>query len=597
MPKNSLSFLKKSKILLGSSCFVLSLILLSSSTEVLGSGRAPGRDGRDDTRARLNKKLQAKKLAAAHKLSTHVDELNCDFPHTELPTSILTTLESRVISGDEKDQIQQGFLTTHLDPAEVRTIQETFLTSFNSGLEYVKTTSDRLNSERDYFCGRNPGFSIREAFGTDLFQYTSIYRKDFILKVQPFAKGGIPSMESFREKFSAETPEDLACIVRMYYGLVNLAQANWEGSSNALNLLNALPGNPLINEKARLLLSSIYDEGILEALETAQKLLPYVRVIQNTLNIPELPQVTDHAGVIHQNVLKRLPKLKQENVISPEALNQARTKKGTRKDAGQSLEPTVSKPTIEETSRIPSSSAIPSPLPTPSFLGIEYPTLGMGENLSQAASSLPILSSSPDLADTEPEIPSSMNFPLSSAASSSFDTFEYPLEQKEERKDSFTKAKLSLGGEGREEAKFSLGGGPFKTFSKLLSKTYKGSIEKVVILFESLGGKVNEGRSGSRVKFELPHFDTQSTVMLDVFSPQSGKEPTSKPAASPRKKTNARRQAKASSSTDLRKRQEMVIHSPHKHGSKKLAPYHVNDIRDMLLRAGFTEERVTRGES
>lgn len=97
----------------------------------MGSGRAPGGGGRDDTRARLAKKLQAKKLAAAHKLSTHVDELNCDFPHTELPTSILTTLESRVISDDEKDQIQQGFFSAHLNPAEVRTIQETFLTSFN----------------------------------------------------------------------------------------------------------------------------------------------------------------------------------------------------------------------------------------------------------------------------------------------------------------------------------------------------------------------------------------------------------------------------------------------------------------------------------
>ncbi|MDI9634821.1 hypothetical protein QM565_03330 [Geitlerinema splendidum] len=70
----------------------------------------------------------------------------------------------------------------------------------------------------------------------------------------------------------------------------------------------------------------------------------------------------------------------------------------------------------------------------------------------------------------------------------------------------------------------------------MLSKTYKGPIEKVVILFESLGGKVNEGRSGSRVKFELPHFLTQNTVMLDVFSPQDGDEATSQPTASPRKK-------------------------------------------------------------
>lgn len=390
-------------------------------------------------------------------------------------------------------------------------------------------------------------------------------------------------MESFREKFSAEIPEDLACIVRMYYGLVNLAQANWEGSSNILSLLNTLPGNPLINEKVKLLLSSIYDEGILEALETAQKLLPYVHVIQCTLNIPELQQVTDHAGVIHQNVLKRLPKLKQGNVISPEALNQARTKKGTRKkDTRQSLEPTVSKPTLEETSRIPSSSAIPSPLPTPTLLEKGYPIPSIEEELPQPSYLLEIPSSSPDLVDSELEMPETFSLTHITLSSSN---------------DLPTKVEPNLEEESRKEAKFSLGGGPFKTFSKLLSKTYKGSIEKVVILFESLGGKVNEGRSGSRVKFELPHFDTQSSIMLDVFSPQNGEETTSKPVASPRKKPKARRQAKSSSSTDLQKRQEMVIHSPHKHGSKKLAPYHVNDIRDMLLRAGFTEERVIRRES
>lgn len=603
MPKNSLSFLKKSKALLGSSCLVLSLTLLVSSTQVLGSGRAPGRDGRDDTRARLTKKLQAKKLAAAQEISARINEDNFDLPHTELPTSILKTLESRVISGDEKDQIQQGFFAAHLDPAEVRTIQETFLTSFNSGLEYVRTTSNRLNSERDYICGRNPDFNIREAFGTDLFQFTSVYRRDFILKVQPFAKGGITPMESFREKFSAENPEDLACIVRMYYGLVNLAQSNWEGSSNTLNLLNILPGNPLINEKARLLLSSIYDEGILEALETAQKLLPYVQIIQSTLNIPELQQVTDHAGAIHQNVLKRLPKLKQGNVISPEVLKQARTKKATRKDISQSLGATVSKSTIEETSRIPSSSAIPSPLPASTLLERGYPIPSIEEELPLASSSLETPSPSPDLVDSELEMPET--FSLTHITLSSADDLP-------------TKVQPNLEEESKKESKFSLGGGPFKTFSKLLSKTYKGSIEKVVILFESLGGKVNEGRSGSRVKFELPHFDTRSTVMLDIMSPQDNEDvSTSLSTSSPRKKSQshgsktarskaarskvARSKASSSStastSTGLPKRQEVVLHSPHKHGSKKLAPYHVNDVREMLLRAGFTEERVIRRES
>ena len=585
MQKNNLFFLKKSKALLGSSCLVLTLSLLASSGQVLGSGKGWGRDGQE-MRTRLAKKLQTKKNQQLQQASTLADEASLDFPHQELPTSILTTLEGRVINDDEKSLIQQGFLAAQLNPAEVKTIQETFLTSFDSGLEYVRNASSRLDSERDYICGRNPHFNIREAFATDLLQFTSIFRKDFILKVQPLVKAGIGSMEGFREKFSAENPENLTCIVRMYYGLVNLAAANWDGSNNALNLLNTLFPDPLINKKARVLFSSIYDEGILESLETAQRLLPYVQIIESALKIPEVSQLTDHAKIIHQNVAKSLPNLKQGNVISPEALKQARAKKGTGKNTDRSSKITASKSTLEEAPRIPSSLAIPSPLPAPTPLEIGYPTFVSGEDLSQASSSLEISPSSPDLGGTEPDMPeisSLTHTPVSFTDASP------------------TKVKLNLGGESREEPKILLGGGPFKTFSKLLSKTYKGSIEKAVILFESFGGKVNEGRSGSRVKFELPHFDTQSTVMLDVLSPQEGDEPTSQPAVSPKKKSKSRskgpRSKPSSSFRDSQKRQEMVLHSPHKHGSKKLAPYHVNDIRDMLLRAGFTEERVARRES
>lgn len=591
MQKNNLFFLNKSKALLASSCLALSLTLLASSTQVLGSGRPPGRDGREATRARLAKKLQAKKLREAQELSARVDEANVDFPHTQLPTSILTTLADRVITEDEKNQIQQGFIAAHLNPTEIKTIQERFLTSFSSGLEYIRTTSSRLDSERDYICGRNPDFNIAEAFGTDLVKLTSILRKDFIAKVQPFAKAGIKPMEEFRENFSAEKPEDLACIVRMYYGLVSLATSNWEGSNSTLSILNTLFPDSLINKKARILLSSIYDEGIFEALESAQKLLPYVQIIGDVLNIPELPQLTDHAGVIHQRVIKRLPNLKRGRVISPDILEKIRAKQKAPQDTDQSLRATAPESTIKEVSQIPSCSIVPSASPTLAPLEeVGYSTFVIGEDLSQP-SSLEIYSSSLDLVAPEPdisEISSLTHIPLPSPD------------------DSPAKIKPILERKNREEAKFSLGGGAFKTFSNLLSKTYKGSIEKVVILFEALGGKVNEGRSGSRVKFELPHFNTRSTVMLDVLSPQDEDVLTSPSTSSPRKKSQSRgskvvrskasSSSTASSSTDLPNRQEVVLHSPHKHGSKKLAPYHINDIRDMLLRAGFTEERVTRRE-
>ena len=41
-------------------------------------------------------------------------------------------------------------------------------------------------------------------------------------------------------------------------------------------------------------------------------------------------------------------------------------------------------------------------------------------------------------------------------------------------------------------------------------------------------------------------------------------------------------------------KEEAVFHAPHKQGSNKLRPYHVNDIREMLIEAGFTEDTVGR---
>ncbi|MBS0272225.1 MAG: hypothetical protein JSR85_06220 [Proteobacteria bacterium] len=117
-------------------------------------------------------------------------------------------------------------------------------------------------------------------------------------------------------------------------------------------------------------------------------------------------------------------------------------------------------------------------------------------------------------------------------------------------------------------------GGNFKTFERLMNQTYKGPIEKVVLLFERLGGNVEKWHSGSRIKFSLPHFANLKTELLDVLPPQTEDEAIPEPVGM---------------STE-----EAVFHGPHKQKSNKLRPYHVNDIREMLIKTGYNEKTVVK---
>jgi hypothetical protein len=119
-----------------------------------------------------------------------------------------------------------------------------------------------------------------------------------------------------------------------------------------------------------------------------------------------------------------------------------------------------------------------------------------------------------------------------------------------------------------------IGGGPFKIFNKIVNKTFKGSMEKVILLIEALDGSADEGKSGSRIKFELPHLNHNSMAYLDISPPDNDEDNMQ------------------SWDSQIRVNNPKTIHAPHKNKEKKLRFYHVEDVRNFLLNAGYNENTV-----
>ena len=127
-----------------------------------------------------------------------------------------------------------------------------------------------------------------------------------------------------------------------------------------------------------------------------------------------------------------------------------------------------------------------------------------------------------------------------------------------------------------------IGGGPFKIYNKIMNGTFKGSMEKVVVLMEALGGIVDEGRSGSRIKFELPHIMTNTTAYLDMLPPEYEGE----------------NDELAVEIQNTPMPNVPVIHDgmhvPHKNKSNKLRPEHIEDVKKLLIRAGYVEGAIQK---
>jgi hypothetical protein len=133
-----------------------------------------------------------------------------------------------------------------------------------------------------------------------------------------------------------------------------------------------------------------------------------------------------------------------------------------------------------------------------------------------------------------------------------------------------------------------IGGGPFKIFNKVMDQSFKGTIEKIILLIEALGGSVDDGRSGSRIKIELPYINSNKKAYLDILPPEEEEE-----SETPQTVNTTTTTTTTTSTTSTTA--ESVMHTPHKGKSKKLRFYHTKDVRALLIDAGYTLDVVRKG--
>jgi hypothetical protein len=462
----------------------------------------------------------------------------------------LAILKKRKIKPAEREQITEVLSAEGIKLEEVPVIKAKFIAALDSGIKFVKNASSRLNEERDYHLGRNPSFTKDKAFGFDFIPFKDKRRKSFVLCAQPLVKAGIPTLETLREKFIAEDPNDFKCVMRMYIGLLSFAQIQLAGSNDAIGIVKIMTQQQGITRKAERLLFSVYDGEINQALNTAELLFPYFNAIQSVLKIPNFEVFSNrvYEQQINETLVQRSEKLNprllpsniaaviRESVLSQqkEIVNKG-GKQTTKPDRSVQQEGVESSVDFYESS---TAHNLKKNYREPSEQELRDERKRQAKRAKKAAS----------LQDMEPQ-------------EKNIVFIEETIEKKEEQEEALL---------------IKIGGGPFRTFKKIIDKTYRGSMEKVMLLFQALGGKVDEGRSGSRIKFELAHIANGKYMSLDTLPLENDEEEET---------INLNIEGKEC-------KQEAVLHNPHKGGSNKLRPYHVTDIRDLLIEAGYNNQSV-----
>ncbi|MGV8964330.1 MAG: hypothetical protein ACOH2V_13250 [Candidatus Saccharimonadaceae bacterium] len=302
--------------------------------------------------------------------------------------------------------------------------------------------------------------------------------------------------------------------------------------------------------KRRRLFFSFSNGEVETCLKFSQLLLPYVKCTQEILQIPGYEEIFAYENLIIQELKARKLEVQSPPPYSKEIINALRAKYG--KQEAPEKETQVEKPVtkkkllpVKEDATVTTTPAEEqcSQILAPQNLKKEY-----------------LLPADQDVREERKKAAKNMK-------RKNLHPIEKPLviaEKTEQLKNQLPVIKI--------------GGGPLRIYQKIIDGAFKGSMEKIVVLIEALGGGVDAGRSGSRIKFELPHIlHNKSVVYLDMLPPayESEQDPIEE------------------QNTPM-----PVIHdgahAPHKNHSKKLRSYHIEDIKDLLDRAGYEKGTVQR---
>lgn len=440
-------------------------------------------------------------------------------------------------------------------------IRENFENSLQAGMKYQERVHGLLQQECKFHNKIISSFPANQAFASDVLPFTHKLRKELIFPLYVVSDGALKMLPDCHKHLKGTNIKNPILLIDTYVKLFDLCALCHR---NSVSMLSQFDNNKALRIKYRRLASSLLDGEIELLLKYSNSLLPYVKIIQNFLQVDGFDEVFRYKKSIEDI----LDKQREENQRGPTLLSKYRV-------------------FLQERAQQKSQS----------FPGLKILNRPLGANIEASSEKLIAL---PD------EYTEAIQSPVNSNEKSNYrkpSAQEEKTKRKREAKE-LKKANPVPSPSKELEPKSSsekepnqleqkdffieIGGGPFKIYNKVMDQSFKGTIEKIVLLIEALGGSVDDGRSGSRIKIELPCINRNKRAYLDILPPEE--EDESEKNNSHVLTTNDTNST-ASSSTTV----ESVMHTPHKGKSKKLRFYHTMDVRELLMDAGYTPNVVHKG--
>lgn len=417
--------------------------------------------------------------------------------------------------------IDNSLFDKNLDLNDTRLLHARFVLQLTSGLKYIKDAHEKIHDEYEKYLCRPNQFSKRNIFAHDIVSFAHPSRKELILRLHSASQVRIPDALIKLAKLLPQDPTTIKGLLQLYKNLIYHSLISVKSES-----LLALPdeSNKWLRNKSLRLMSTLFDGETETMLAYSELLLPYVVAVQNVLNIDEYDALICFADVINDALEQQRSKTFRRPLFSREKVTQI--KMSYEQESNDFVE---SFSTTSDAQDAPSGS-------TRDYRDPSCQEIRKRQKLEKKEAKRA----------------------MAEANSKG--------KEREEKKEVKSRAK-PVPVVTPVQTTVSLGGRHYKTFEKIMDGTYRGTINKVVALIEHWHGVVDDGRSGSRMKIELPHRTGGVIAVADMHPPEEEME------------------------EDVA---HGLIHKPHKNKSNKLRAHHTEEIRMVLLKADYSMDTVCK---
>lgn len=456
-------------------------------------------------------------------------------------------------------EIHKAFSLRKLDITQTLTIREGLINSLTSGQKYKENIHNRLCEERNFYLSRNKSFDNSQAFACDVLPFNHKSRKDFVAHFYTASLADRKVLPIYIDLWNEMDTQSTIFLTSFYVSLFSF-------SNTIIDVVAAM--QPQLDHekdlriKYRRLVSSLCYGDLESVLKCSNLMRPYIEIIQNVLKIKGLDDIFTFEKILEDI----LDKQRIENQRGPVLLTRYKLFLQERAKKNRQVSP-IELAALPIEIKIESLSQNQLTLPEECIKENHSPVHTNEKSKYRGLSEQEMIAERKRQGKEQKKVNAGMS----------------SLKEPELKSLSAKEGKPSV----KIDSLIQIGGGPFKIFNKIMDQSFRGTIEKIVLLIEALGGSVDDGRSGSRIKIELPYINSNTKAYLDLLPPEEEDE-NKVPHSQPITRTNT---------TTPISTAESVMHAPHKGKSNKLRFYHTKDVRELLMDAGYTPDTVLKAGS